>query len=167
MERMSRQGEDVGLRLIVGYKIGKAILQAALAATFFVLRRLGITDQLATFTTKLAVHVEHGWTAALAKMLAALLAPNHLTLITLALALDASVSGFEAWALHRRYRWAPWLIVIAGAALIPFEIYELTRRVRLGRVIVLVVNVAIIAYLARRTLREQRPPRAVIARALR
>jgi uncharacterized membrane protein (DUF2068 family) len=162
MERMTPEGKDVGLRLIVGYKVGKAILQTALAATFFVLRRLGITAQLATFTTKLALHVEHGWTAALAKMLAALLAPTHLTLITLALILDASLSAFEAWALHRRYRWAPWLVVIAGAALIPFEIYELTRRVRVGRVIVLVVNVAIIAYLARRTLHEQRPPRAAV-----
>jgi uncharacterized membrane protein (DUF2068 family) len=147
---------EVGVRLIVGYKIGKAIVQAALVATLPVLRRLGVTARLQALTSDLAEHVVHGWTAGLARLLAALLAPNHLTLISLVLGVDAALSAVEAWALHRRLRWAPWLIVIASGALIPFEIYEIARRARAGRVAALVVNVAIIAYLIRRARREQR-----------
>jgi uncharacterized membrane protein (DUF2068 family) len=144
----------VGLRLIIGYKTVKGALQAALAIALPVLRRLGITDRLSAFTSELAEHVVHGWAAVLARLLAALLTPDHLTLIAVALGFDALLSWFEAWALHRRFRWAPWLVVIAGGSLIPFEIYELARRVRVGRALILVVNLAIIAYLARRAARE-------------
>jgi uncharacterized membrane protein (DUF2068 family) len=145
---------DVGVRVIVAYKVGKAIVQAVLAAALPLLRELGVTARLEAFAAALAENVVHGWTAVLARVLAALLTPNHLTLITLALGLDAVLSSFEAWALHRRFRWAPWLVVIAGALLIPLEIVELARHARPARAAILLVNLAIIVYLARRARRE-------------
>lgn len=151
------QGE-VGLRLIIAYKVGKAIVQATLAAVLPVLRGLGVTAHLEVLAIHLAKNVVHHWTAALAKILAALLTPNHLTLISLALALDAGMSAFEAWSLHRRFRWAPWLVVIAGAGLVPAEIFELTRHPRVGRFMILLLNLAIIVYLVRRARRERRHP---------
>jgi uncharacterized membrane protein (DUF2068 family) len=148
----------VGLRLIIVYKFGKAVAQATLAVTLLILRYEGVTAHLATLISRLAVHMVHAWTAAAARLLASLLAPNRLILICLALGFDAALSGFEAWALHRRYRWAPWLIVAAAAALIPFELIELARRVRVGRVIILLLNLAIIAYLLRRGRRDMAHP---------
>jgi uncharacterized membrane protein (DUF2068 family) len=144
----------VGLRVIIAYKAVKGALQAVLAVTLPVLRRLGITDRLAAFTTALAEHAVHGWAAVLARLLATLLTPDHVTLIALALGFDALLSWFEGWALHRRFRWAPWLVVIAGGSLVPYEVYELARRVRVGRALILVINLVIIAYLARRAARE-------------
>ncbi len=64
------------------------------------------------------------------------------------------MSAFEGWALHRRFRWAPWVVVVAGSTLIPFEIVELARRARPSRVAILVVNLVIIGYLAARARRE-------------
>jgi uncharacterized membrane protein (DUF2068 family) len=144
----------VGLRLIIAYKAIKAAVQAVLAAALLVLRHAAVTARLAAFTTELSEHLEHAWTAALARMVAALLTPNHLMLVSLALVLDAALSAFEGWALHRRFRWAPWLVVVAGASLIPFEIVELLRKVRPLRIVVLIVNLAIIGYLLVRARRE-------------
>jgi uncharacterized membrane protein (DUF2068 family) len=149
-------GGAVGLRLIIAYKVVKAALQAGLAAALPVLQRLGVTTYWAAEISELAEHVAHRWTAILARRIAALLTPSHLTLISLALGLDAGLSAFEAWALHRRFRWAPWLVVVAGSTLIPFEVVELARRVRPSRVLILVVNLVIIAYLTVRARREQR-----------
>src|SRR5581483_5091366 len=115
----------VGLRLIITYKVLKAAVQAALAALLPILQRLGVTSFWALRMTRLAEHVAHRSTAALARRIAALLTPTHLTLISIALALDAALTGFEGWALHRRFHWAPWLVVVAGSTLIPFEVVEL------------------------------------------
>jgi uncharacterized membrane protein (DUF2068 family) len=145
---------DVGLRLIITYKLVKAAVQAGLAASLPILRRFGVTADGAADASRLAEHVAHRWTAVLARRIAALLTPSHLTFITLALALDAVVSAFEGWALHRRFRWAPWVVVVAGSTLIPFEIVELARRPRASRVAILVVNLVIIAYLVWRARRE-------------
>lgn len=144
----------VGVRLIITYKLFKAALQAALAALLPILQRLGVTSAWAAQITRLAEHVAHRSTAVLARRIAALLTPTHLALISLALALDAALSGFEAWALRRRFRWAPWLVVVAGSTLVPFEIVELARRARLGRAAILLVNLAIIGYLVARARRE-------------
>jgi uncharacterized membrane protein (DUF2068 family) len=150
----------VGLRLIITYKVLKAALQAALAALLPILQRLGVTSDWAVRMTHLAEHVAHRSTAALARRIAALLTPTHLALISVALALDAALSGFEAWALHRRFRWAPWLVVVAGSTLIPFEVVELARRPRVSRAAILVVNLVIIAYLVARARQEHARARA-------
>jgi uncharacterized membrane protein (DUF2068 family) len=150
----TRADPAVGLRVIIGYKIGKGIVQAALAAALPILSRLGVTTRLVADLARFAEHVVHGWTAVLAHRLAAWLTPHHLALISVALGLDAAMSTFEAWALHRRFRWAPWLVVVAGSSLIPLEIVELVRRLRVGRAVVLVVNLVIIVYLVRRARRE-------------
>jgi len=147
-------GSPVGLRLIITYKVLKAAVQAALAALLPILQRLGVTSFWALRMTRLAEHVAHRSTAALARRIAALLTPTHVALISIALALDAALTGFEAWALHRRFRWAPWLVVVAGSTLIPFEVVELARRPRVSRAAILVVNLLIIAYLVARARQE-------------
>ena len=145
---------DLGLRVIITYKLIKAALQAALAVSLPILRRMGVTTYWAARVSRIAEHVAHRWTAALALRIAALLTPTHLTLIALALALDATLSAVEGWALHRRFRWAPWLVVVAGSTLIPFEVVDLARRARPSRIAILIVNLVIIAYLAARARRE-------------
>ncbi len=150
----------VGLRLIITYKVLKAAVQAVLAALLPILQRLGVTSDWAVQMTRLAEHVAHRSTAALARRIAALLTPTHLALISVALALDAALSAFEAWALHRRFRWAPWVVVVAGSTLIPFEIVELARRPRVSRAAILVVNLVIIAYLVARARKEHERLRA-------
>jgi uncharacterized membrane protein (DUF2068 family) len=144
-----------GIRLIVFYKLGKAIVQVVVAAALAILRRTGATARAAEAVSEFAQEVAHGWTAALAKRLAHLLSSAvGIHLVGLALGLDAVVSAAEGWALHRRYVWAPWLVVVASGTLIPFELFELLAKPRVSRLVLLLVNLAIVAYLALRTRRE-------------
>jgi uncharacterized membrane protein (DUF2068 family) len=71
-----------------------------------------------------------------------------------AIAGDGVFSAFEGWALLRGFRWAPWVVVVATATLIPFEVVAIVRHRRIGRFVLLAVNLAIVAYLAWRARRE-------------
>lgn len=96
------------------------------------------------------------WSATLADALLSLASAGHLHLVSLGLALDAGLTLFEGWALHRRLPWAPFLVVGATAAFVPFELTSLLRRVDAGRLLILSANLAVVAFLLSRAMRERR-----------
>jgi uncharacterized membrane protein (DUF2068 family) len=152
-----RRGE-LGLSLIVAYKLGKSALQlvAALALELAL-----ITGAAVRLHDLAAVATEHGTSrlsTLVAHALGQLTTTRHLHLVVFALALDAVASAVEGWALHRRYRWAPWLIVVATFVAVPFEVASLVHALRPIRLALLLINLALVAYLARRALRERRAP---------
>jgi Predicted membrane protein (DUF2127) len=152
---------DPGVAVIVVYKLAKAGLQAAAALALFAAVLTGTAAHWHTYAVALAAHgVERG-PLLFARLLLQLTAPHRVRLVATALALDAALSFFEGWALHRRYRWAPWLIVAASASLMPFEVFELLRSVRPGRLALLVINLAVVLYLGRRALRDNRRPSTI------
>lgn len=146
----------VGVRLIVTYKLVKAGLEAALALLALVVLSEGMAQRIHVFAVELREQVVSAWSVRFADLLLRETTPRRLTLGTLALAFDGALTAVEGWSLHRRYRWAPWLIVGATAALLPFEIAEMIERMRVARVLVFALNVAIVAYLARRAYSEHR-----------
>ena len=73
-----------------------------------------------------------------------------------ALLLDGMLTACEGWALHRRFVWAPWLVVVATGSPMPFEVVELVRRPQALRLTVFVINLTIVCYLAGRATREVR-----------
>jgi uncharacterized membrane protein (DUF2068 family) len=142
------QTQPVGLRLIVTYKIVKAVLQVAAAALLFYGAAHGLGARLADFAEHLREHAVHAWSNVFAAALLRFVHARHSLVWTAdALLFDAALSGVEAWALSRRYTWGEWLVVGTTAFLIPFEIVALLHHVRVGRAILLVLNVAIVAYL--------------------
>jgi uncharacterized membrane protein (DUF2068 family) len=70
--------------------------------------------------------------------------------------LDGVLTLCEGWALHRRFAWSPWLVVVATGSLLPFEVVELVRRPHAVRLVIFVVNLTIVCYLAARATREGR-----------
>jgi uncharacterized membrane protein (DUF2068 family) len=150
------QGRPVGLRLIIGYKYLKAVLQLAAAGVLWYGARHGLADYLTGFADNLR---EHAVPAASHRFISALDRFNHqphgLRWLAAALVGDAVVSAFEAWALAAGYVWAPWIVVGATASLLPFEVVALFRHLRVGRVLVLVINVLIVVYLIGRVRRDQ------------
>lgn len=87
--------------------------------------------------------------------------PGHLwAAVAALLAFDGGLAFLEGWALHRRWWWAPWLVVILTVAFVPAEIVALTRHASDGRGLLLVFNVAVALYPARRALREVRRRRS-------
>src|SRR5689334_1711317 len=105
------------------------------------------------------------WSMHLADTLVRVSSRRSLELGALALTIDGVFVLFEGWSLRRGFRWAPWLVVVATAALLPFEIFEILRRVRAGRVVIFLANVAVVVYLVQRRLREGRAAKPSLASA--
>jgi uncharacterized membrane protein (DUF2068 family) len=147
----SRPGDAaVGLRIIVTYKFFRGITSILLALLLGAVALEGGADRLRELAETLREHVMGAWSIRLADLLVRAATPRLLVIASVALAADGSFALFEGWALRRRFSWAPWVVVVATASLLPFEVFEIYRHVRIGRVLVLLVNVAIVVYLYRR-----------------
>jgi uncharacterized membrane protein (DUF2068 family) len=146
---------DLGLRLIIGYKLGKGAAELVLGAGIGVLWWLGLTTRLPVVADSLVHHLVHRWSIALAHALLSHVTPRLFHLVVLALTVDGLVALFEGWALRRRYGWSAWLVVVATGGLVPFEVVELVRDPRGGRLLLLVVNLAVVVYLTLRIIRKR------------
>src|SRR4051812_35197021 len=146
----------LGDRLVAGYKLTKAALQAAAAVALWVAVREGFARTLARLALELADHAVHPLTIRLAQWLGTAITPSHLHVVALLLGSDALVSAAEGWVLERGYPWAHWLVLVSTGAFLPLEVYEVLHRPRPGRLVVLVVNATIVVYLASRIRREHR-----------
>ena len=150
MQRGS-EAEAAGVRLILSYKLIKAVLQVAAAVVLFYGARHGLTAKLTHFAEQLRHHAVYAGSNLLARAILKFTHARHGLVFTAYAALaDATLSAVEGFALWRGYTWGEWLVVGTTASLIPFEIWALTRHLRVGRVILLLVNVAIVLYLVNR-----------------
>jgi uncharacterized membrane protein (DUF2068 family) len=137
-----------GLRLIVTYKLTKAVLQVAAAVLLFYGAAHGLNARLAEFAEQLREHAVHAWSNVFAAALLRFTHSKHsLGFTAYALLADAVLSSVEGWAISRGHTWGEWLVVVTTAGLIPFEIWALLHHIRAGRVVLLVLNLAIVAYL--------------------
>jgi uncharacterized membrane protein (DUF2068 family) len=147
---------DRGIEIVIVYKMvrGIASILAALVLGAFVAAGQG--RRFSEFAVELRHHLTGAFSVRLAEIVVRASAPRYVVAVTAALAFDGCLSFFEGWALRRRYRWAPWVVVVATGSLLPFEIAALLRQVHVGRFLLLAINSAIVVYLIRRVLREQR-----------
>jgi len=154
------EGEDgLGVRLIVGYKLTKAVAALSLGVLFLLLGKAGLAQGLLAVASILRHHAVEAWSIELSAWLVRAASGRHLEVVSFALLLDGVSSLVEGWALHRRYRWSQWLIVGATACILPFEVAALVRRVSPARIALLFVNALIVAYLVRRGIAAARDPR--------
>jgi uncharacterized membrane protein (DUF2068 family) len=149
-----RDTTGAGLRVIVAYKVAKAGGEIALAAIL-----VGAEVPAGDVAATLSRHVTAAWSLEVSRVVSGAAAPHAIELMIAALVLDGALTLGEGWALHRRFPWAPWLVVLSTGSLLPFEVVELVRRPRAVRLLILVVNVGIVGYLASRATRERRARR--------
>lgn len=158
MAAVTRDSNAVGLRLVIAYKLAKAGGELVLAGVLAFAEH-GAVREIATL---LGRHVTGAWSLHLSALLARASAPHAVALATVALVLDGMLTLGEGWALHRRFVWAPWVVVISTGSLLPFEVFELVRAPHPIRVLILVVNLGIVVYLAAHAIREIRGRPAVL-----
>jgi uncharacterized membrane protein (DUF2068 family) len=154
---MRRGRVELGLRLVIGYKLVKAageLLLAVLVGGLLVAG--GAADRVLALDEALRAHVTAAWSLRLTDLLARAATPRNVALTGAALFFDGVLTCCEGWALYRGYAWGPWLVVIATGSVAPFEIVELVREPRAGRLLIIVGDLAIVWYLARRAARELR-----------
>ena len=147
---------DRGLRLIVFYKVVKAVSAWSACVLLLVLMWTGKMEQMHVAAEVLRDHMTNAVSLALARLAVAALTVPRLHLAILALSIDGTFTFFEAWALRRGFWWALWLVLIGTATFLPFEIVLLAKGIKIGRLIVFIINAVIVVYLARRTWREHR-----------
>ena len=144
-----------GLVLVIGYKLGKGLLEIALGVAFVLAIRMGIGEDLVAIAEHLRHHAR-AWSIELARLVMRAARPRALWTIAVALSADGVFSLFEGWSLVRGWWWGPWLVVVATSALLPFEVVALVREPHVARAVVLAINAAIVVYLAGKSWREHR-----------
>jgi uncharacterized membrane protein (DUF2068 family) len=143
-----------GVRVIVTYKVAKALAEGTLAILLTVMIATGYTDRAADLAETMRNHLVHPWSIRLAEWVMRSLTSTKIWWLVAALAGDAIVSGLEGWALARGFSWAAWLVVAATSLLLPVEIIEIAHHTTIGRVLLFGINLAIVLYLLRRAMKE-------------
>jgi uncharacterized membrane protein (DUF2068 family) len=149
------------LRIIALLKFGKALLLLLAAIGTHLLIQPAIAGELYQWSTSLGDGYERDL---LQRLLLWLSGPglgtlSQVELLTFAYMALVMVEGVGLW---QRKLWAEWLVVLAGAGLIPFEIWKLAHPDGKAWMLVLalLVNVTVIGYLAarlrQRTVRRHR-----------
>jgi uncharacterized membrane protein (DUF2068 family) len=139
---------EVGLRLIVAYKLAKSML-GVLFGSLVLAAPATLTYEVQKLVWSFRAHAVAAWSVHLAERLMRATTERNLAVLGVALLLDGALSLFEAWALHRRRPWGRWVVVGATCSLLPFEIVALVRHATSGRLSILFVNLAIVLYLVR------------------
>ncbi len=139
--------DEAALRVITTYKWVKGAVQLLLGTALLVSLALGLGDELADWAHGFRNHSTRAYAVLLGRALERATTPRGLHITVLALLIDGVVTSIEGWALERRHRWGPWLVVGVTGALLPFEVFELFHHFRWLRVLVLVVNAGVVAFL--------------------
>src|SRR2546429_162213 len=80
------------------------------------------------------------WVVEVATAIVVVATSGHVKFIAVAAFADAILSAVEGLALRAGRWWAPWLVVIATAALLPWELVEIFVHPRWGRFVILGIN---------------------------
>jgi len=148
-----------GLRMVIAYKLGKALLQVPAGLLLAYGATRGLETKLAALAEALRRHAVHAWTERLAAGLShAAGSPHDLRLLATALGVDGVVSFLEGWVLLRGYRWGPWVVVGATGVFIPYELVSLPCHLHVGRIVMFMLNSAVVIYLARRARQHATAP---------
>ncbi len=139
-----------GIKLIISYKLAKAVTEFLGGAIIFLLGSAGFATKLAHVAQAIHRHATEGWSIALAERLMDASTAHNVFVVALSMVIDGIATSIEGWALYRRFVWSRWLVVGTTAALIPFEVIALVRHPNAGRAAVLLVNLLIVLYLVKR-----------------
>lgn len=171
---------DVGLKLIIAFKVLLGLVYLGVALAVFSLRHRDFTaladrfsdyvwlDTQSAFLNQIFDRVSDGVYTVLSGI-----TPRFMVTIGIGAISAAALELLEAWGLHLRQRWAEYLTVVATAVLIVPELREIARAIVRGEsafklafmVGVLIINVLIVAYLVRaRRLFEAVVPQADLSR---
>ena len=145
-----------GLRIIALLKFGKALLLLATVLGVHQLLRPEVATRLYDWSTTLTDDTARDYAQ---RFLDWLTGPGFRTVsraqwVTLGYMALVLVEGTGLWL---RRRWAEWLVIAAGACLIPVELWELfgNSTHKLIVLAAMVVNVAVVWYLAVQLLRTR------------
>lgn len=138
-----------GLRVIALFKFGKALLLLFTVFGVHELLRPEVADQLYDWSTTLTDDTARDYAQRFLDWLTGpgFKAVSRAQWVTLGYMGLVLIEGTGLW--HRQ-RWAEWLVVIAGACLIPVELWELTGSSNHKLIVAaaMTLNIGVVWYLA-------------------
>lgn len=156
MTSPERPHRPAGLEAIIIYKLVKAVVSGCVSVAAFVALWLGAEELTQTLIDVLLDHTVRAGALRVADLLERAGTTAYVRTFALAAFADAALSAVEGLALRAGRWWAPWLVVVAAAALLPWEVLEVLRHPGWGRIAILLVNLAVVVYLLRGVQREHR-----------
>lgn len=148
--RPRQRSSELGLRLIIGYKFVKGMIELLMGASFLFLGSVGLAEKLTAIVRVIRRHATEAWSIALAERIIHASTAHNVFVVAVAVIVDGTVTLVEGWALHGHFRWSRWLVVATTASLLPFEVITLVRHPSAGRVMLVLVNALIVVYLVQR-----------------
>src|SRR5205814_2616808 len=145
--RAAHLKRDIALEAIIDYKLLKAAGEGAVGVVLLVLLMRGAEAGAATLAQFVIDHTSRAWALQAATAIVVTGTTAHLKVATAGAFADALLSAVEGLALRAGRWWAPWLVVIATAALLPWELVEIFVHPRWGRFVILGINLTVVAYL--------------------
>jgi uncharacterized membrane protein (DUF2068 family) len=143
----TRHARDaIGLRLIIGLKLAKALIELPLGISLLIFASAGLRE-LTMIAEQIRHHTTEAWSIVLAERLIHVSTARNLVVVAVASIADALMAMFEGWALHRRYLWSRWLVVGTTSSFIPLEGFALVRHPSAVRAVLLLLNALIVVYL--------------------
>jgi uncharacterized membrane protein (DUF2068 family) len=139
---------SAGERIIATYKTLKGASQLALAGAGAIVVLTGHVAALHDVAVNIGHHATRRFSILLATAVVGSFTPHGVSVLSLALALDGSVTSLEGWALRRGHWWGRWTVVVATGSLMPFELVAFARRRHWIELAAFVLNFVIVAYLA-------------------
>lgn len=138
--------ERVGIELIAGFKIFKALLLFSVSFGLFSLIHREVATLFSRLLEVLHLNADSRLLHGLVLRIDAL-QPHDLLVASVVGMVYGTLCLIEGIGLWYEMSWAGYLAVISTALFLPFEIRELLDRVTVVRIGVLLLNLAIIAYL--------------------
>lgn len=144
------------LEAIILYKLIKGGVEVVVSIAAVWLLARGAEAGAATLAEILLEHFTGSWSLQAATLIVVAATSGRVKFVAVAAFADAILSVVEGVALQAGRWWAPWLVVIATATLLPWELWEVFTQPKWGRFVILVINAAVVAYLLRDALRAHR-----------
>lgn len=144
---MKNKSDNI-LKLIIFQKVTTGILQLIISYGFYSIKDTGFTAATEKIAYLLEVSMDNYYVSMFLEKTGD---TSSDTLIILSVVFFIfGVTGFiEAYGLHRREKWAEWLVVCFTGSFIPFELYEFIMHPSLWVFIVLVITCLIVYFVGK------------------
>lgn len=136
------------LKLIIFQKVTTGILQLIISYGFYRIKDSGIINATEKLSSLLTFSIDNYYVNMFLDK-AGDTSSNTLIILSVVFFIFGATGFVEAYGLHRREKWAEWLVVCFTGSFIPFEIYELVMRPGVIILVTLVVTCLIVYFVGK------------------
>lgn len=144
---MKNKSDNI-LKLIIFQKITTGILQLIISYGFYSIKDTGLTAATEKITYLLEVSMDNYYVSMFVDKTGDI-SSNTLIILSVVFFIFGATGFVEAYGLHRREKWAEWLVVCFTGSFIPFELYEFIVRPSLWLFIMLVITCMIVYFVGK------------------